>query len=250
MRVLKSLVFTLFTVVLACPAIALTEAVFLHKVMDSDSKAIIERKNGEQFIIEYGVGVLSIWRYVGKAVIISSPGIFLGVGSEIILPDENQRARIWNSKEVTNSMPTTNQGPLETMEDEVSLFDSSGKPTAYIDVKDEMTIYLWGGKPVAYIDLDSGDGSIYGFNGKHLGWFEKGIVRNHKGKVVGFVKGSVSSVITQIESIKSIKSLKSLKSLKDLKPLKPLFSQSFSEIPLKVFLGLGSTDDIQDILNE
>ncbi len=35
-----------------------------------------------------------------------------------------------------------------------------------------LTIYLWGGKPVAYLSAESDDGfHVYGFNGKHLGWF-------------------------------------------------------------------------------
>ena len=35
---------------------------------------------------------------------------------------------------------------------ERSLFNSDGKPVAYIDSDDEPTIYLWAGKPVAYLD--------------------------------------------------------------------------------------------------
>ncbi|WP_122922067.1 hypothetical protein [Brevibacillus nitrificans] len=48
-------------------------------------------------MIEYGVGVISIWMYEGKTVFISSPGIFAGAGSKVILPDVNQEAPIWNS---------------------------------------------------------------------------------------------------------------------------------------------------------
>lgn len=43
---------------------------------------------------------------------------------------------------------------------------------AYIDADDELTIYLWGGKPVAYLERDTGNEfHVYGFSGKHLGWF-------------------------------------------------------------------------------
>jgi hypothetical protein len=68
--------------------------------MDSDYKAIIQRRNGEMYLIEYGVGVISIWRYEGKAVLIHSPGLFCGVGSSIILPDDDQKARIWNAEQI------------------------------------------------------------------------------------------------------------------------------------------------------
>ncbi|RNB92676.1 hypothetical protein EDM56_00585 [Brevibacillus fluminis] len=84
------------------------ERVYLHKVMDSDSKALIVRANGDMYMIQYGVGVISIWRYEGKTVYISSPGLFAGVGSKIILPDVSQEARIWNSTFVENiNLPTT-----------------------------------------------------------------------------------------------------------------------------------------------
>lgn len=76
------------------------EAVAVLKVMDSDYKAIIQRRNGETFLIEYGVGVISIWRYEGKAVLIHSPGLFCGVGSSIILPDDDQKARIWDAEQI------------------------------------------------------------------------------------------------------------------------------------------------------
>jgi hypothetical protein len=61
-------------------------------------------------------------------------------------------------------------------EEETALFNSDGSPVAYIALEnDDLTIYMWSGKPVAYLESSSGGGfSIYGFNGKHLGWFVKG----------------------------------------------------------------------------
>jgi len=76
------------------------EAVAVLKVMDTDYKAIIQRGNGEMYLVEYGIGVISIWRYEGKVVLIHSPGLFCGVGSSIILPDEDQKARIWNAEQI------------------------------------------------------------------------------------------------------------------------------------------------------
>ncbi|HUI07262.1 MAG TPA: hypothetical protein VL486_09680 [Verrucomicrobiae bacterium] len=68
------------------------------KVMDIESKAIIQRANGEMYLIEYGVGALSLWRYEGKVVLVYSPGLFLGVGSSIVLPEVEEKARIWNAE--------------------------------------------------------------------------------------------------------------------------------------------------------
>jgi hypothetical protein len=79
-------------------AYASAEWVYVGKVFSNDDKGIIVRSNGEAYQIEKGVGCLSFWRYEGKRVLISSPGLFLGVGSELILPDAGQKCRIWDSE--------------------------------------------------------------------------------------------------------------------------------------------------------
>ena len=54
--------------------------------------------------------------------------------------------------------------------------------------KEELTIYMWSGEPVAYLMNDSAGGyHVYGFNGKHLGWFVGSVVRNHRGDAAGGV---------------------------------------------------------------
>lgn len=72
------------------------ERVVVTKAMDD--QAIITRSNGESFLIEKGIGCLSLWRYEGKEVLINSPGFFLGVGSSLLIPELDQQCRIWNSK--------------------------------------------------------------------------------------------------------------------------------------------------------
>ena len=54
---------------------------------------------------------------------------------------------------------------------------------------------------------DLNDENIYGFNGKHLGWFEEGIVFEHNGENIGFIE-SKCPVFTQFESFKSFKEFK------------------------------------------
>jgi hypothetical protein len=72
---------------------------------------------------------------------------------------------------------------------EITLFDYDGTPVAYIDTDEDLTIFLWNGTPVAYLSQSS----VYGFNGKHLGWFKKGIVWDREGYGVGFVEGAVNN---------------------------------------------------------
>ena len=76
------------------------EYVTLIKVLDNHDQGIIERRNGERWLIEKGVGALSFWRFEGKRIIIHSSGIFCGVGSKVILPDVDQEARIWSAEQI------------------------------------------------------------------------------------------------------------------------------------------------------
>ena len=124
--------------------------------------------------------------------------------------------------------------------EEISLFNSNGEPVAYIDTDDEdCTIYMWNGYPVAYLTTTSGDDfNIYGFNGKHLGWYSDGIVRDHQGYAVGFCKGAVSKY-TQYEPYKSYKQYKPYKSYKQYAPYKPYYKSSFSSESLALFLKKG-----------
>lgn len=123
-------------------------------------------------------------------------------------------------------------------DDEISLFDSKGRAIAYIAEDD--TIYLWDGKPVAYVDKAGASGrSIFGFNGKHLGWLKAEIIYDHDGNVVGGVKGAFRTA-TELEPLKGLKELKPLKSLQELPPLSPLFSKEWSAVPLRLFLEDGA----------
>jgi hypothetical protein len=120
--------------------------------------------------------------------------------------------------------------------EEVTLFSGKGKAAAYVAVDDEMTIYTWGGKPVAYLKPDKSGGGfhIYGFNGKHLGWFLQGVVRDHDGDAACAVKDRLKS--TDFEPFKSFKQFKSFK---EFAPFRPVFSKSFSSVTCSLFLAEG-----------
>lgn len=117
---------------------------------------------------------------------------------------------------------------------DISLFDNAGVPCAYISVEEEFTIYLWSGEPVAYLENDS----IWGFNGKHLGWLEDGLVREHKGYVVGFIAGAVDMRV-QKEPFKNFKKFKPLKSFKEFSPSKPSYKNQWSGNKLTLVLYKG-----------
>jgi hypothetical protein len=123
-------------------------------------------------------------------------------------------------------------------DDEISLFDQQGKAIGYIALDDGLTIYLWSGKPVAYLERDSERGfHVYGFNGKHLGWFVAGVVWDHSGNAGCAVKER--SKFTEFELFKALKQFKPFKSFKEFAPFRPAFTTSWSDTPCRLLLAEG-----------
>ncbi|SRR5258706_594038 len=121
-------------------------------------------------------------------------------------------------------------------DEEITLFNGKGKAIAYIAVSDEMTVYLWNGKPVGYLNPDKGAKGfhVFGFNGKHLGWFVEGIVRDHDGDAACAVKERLKA--TEYEPYKSYKEYKPYKDYTEYPPYRPVFSKSFSDVTCSMFL--------------
>ena len=69
---------------------------------------------------------------------------------------------------------------------EKTLYNAEGEAVAYISDGLTKAIYLWDGHPVAYLC----NYHVYGFNGRHLGWFMDGIVYDADGKRIGFTSTS------------------------------------------------------------
>ena len=129
------------------------------------------------------------------------------------------------------------------IDESTTLFNGGGSPEAYISFsEDNPTIYMWSGKPVAYLSSSvSGGFNVYGFNGKHLGWYVDGAVRNHEGNPVCGVHRVVREVsLPMPESPKSIKQLLPLKSSKELAPPRPLYRRQWSSTPCGLFLSDGA----------
>ncbi|MDO6681202.1 hypothetical protein Q4551_02780 [Oceanobacter sp. 5_MG-2023] len=126
-------------------------------------------------------------------------------------------------------------------ESEITLFAASGDASAYIALNEELTIYLWSGEPVAYLTEDSSGGyHVYGFNGKHLGWFVGGVVRDHKGDAACGKKEVMQS--TKYEPYKSYKQYKPYKAYKEYAPYRPYFSNNFGQLPCNFLLASGSAN--------
>jgi hypothetical protein len=124
-------------------------------------------------------------------------------------------------------------------QDEIALFNGHGRASAYIAVDDELTIYLWSGKPVAYLSSSENGGyDVYGFNGVHLGWFLKGVIRNHDGDAVCATKERMAT--TESEPFKGFKEFKPFKAFKEFAPFIPSFSSVWADEPCSLALAAGS----------
>jgi len=88
------------TLGIATGAAAAVEEVYVQKVFQGGDKAIVVRRDGSAYLIEKGVGCLSLESFVGRRVVVSSPGLFLGVGSTLLITERNQSCRIWSSEPV------------------------------------------------------------------------------------------------------------------------------------------------------
>ena len=115
---------------------------------------------------------------------------------------------------------------------EESLFDILGHPVAYISYDEEGTIYMWDGTPVAYLESDK---TLYGFNGKHLGWYENGQVRNLRGEITGFNR-LAADVYIGYEPYKSYKKYRPYRRYKEYPHFKPFYTISKARETLAQFL--------------
>ena len=113
------------------------------------------------------------------------------------------------------------------MPKELTFYNSTGDPVAYTE--DGEYIYLFSGEPVAYLQ----EGSLWDYDGHHLGRFEEGWIRDNKGNCVFFTdiaQGGPLKPLKSLMPLKSLKNLKSLKGLKELRPLRPLKSSTWSDL--------------------
>jgi hypothetical protein len=117
---------------------------------------------------------------------------------------------------------------------ETTLFNKHGRPVAYL-ADDRKTIYTWDGRAVAYILEDK----VYGWNGRHLGWFNDGTVFDIFGLRAGFVRNK-SPIPTQMEPLKPEKRLKPVKNPRQVPVAKPVLCYGYSQKTLEEMLEEGS----------
>ncbi|WP_460090641.1 4-fold beta flower protein [Pseudomonas sp. S2_E02] len=122
---------------------------------------------------------------------------------------------------------------------EVTLYDSAGHPVAYIADDGDKSIYLWKGHAVAYISEEK----IYGWNGKHLGWFVNGVLFDLRGHRVGSIGENCPRAL-YAQPAKFAKLAKYAKYARFAAFAKSALSTGYSNEPLEVFLKGGAVGNI------
>lgn len=117
---------------------------------------------------------------------------------------------------------------------EISLYDTDGRATMYI-ADDCETFYSWDGYPKCYLV----DEAIYGWRGKHLGWFSQGFVYDLDGYRIGYTKDA-SPRILYTERTKTIKKTQWTKSQRRAAHGRPYFRTADSSLSLAEYLGSDS----------
>jgi len=117
---------------------------------------------------------------------------------------------------------------------EISLYDTDGRATMYI-ADDGETIYDWDGYAKCYLVAEA----IYGWRGKHLGWFSNGVVYDLDGYVLGYTKDA-SPRILYTEWTKWTKKTHWTKSQRRMAHARPSLKPTNSQLSLAEYLGSDS----------
>lgn len=113
-------------------------------------------------------------------------------------------------------------------------YDQHGRPVAYSE--DSLHIYLFTGEPVAYLDGNA----VYGFNGKHFGWFENGWIRDLNGFCVFYTEDAAGGPVKPIKCIcpiKSVKQIQPIKCIQEIQRIRAVDSLGWSKLSGAQFFG-------------
>lgn len=154
---------------------------------------------------------------------------------KMINTDENESAGVTPLSSAHGGISSSTTVSQTSSDGEIALYDGAGSAVAYIATSEDLTIYTWAGRPVAYLDGEN----VYGFNGKHLGWFLDGRIYDHKGKVAG-TTAETAVVPLKSEPFKGFKQFKPFKAFEQFAPIQPILALSWSQLPLAILLSQGS----------
>lgn len=99
---------------------------------------------------------------------------------------------------------------------ESTFYDMSGRPIAYSD--DGRNVYAFSGQPLAYLEGDS----VFAFDGRHLGWWDRGWIRDHHGTCVAFTEAAAGGPPLPPRQALPAKGFKNAPPVRGFKHVKPV----------------------------
>lgn len=121
--------------------------------------------------------------------------------------------------------------PMEVILLEITLFNQSGSPTAYIDKTRKNAIFLWDGHAVGYIE----EGQVFSLKGDHIGWFEDDVFYNAEGFKLAATKWACP-MVTAYEPNKPDKFPFMLEVKADTKKMKKVLKNAYGHETLVEYL--------------
>jgi hypothetical protein len=97
-----------------------------------------------------------------------------------------------------------------------TFFDSGGRPIAYSD--DGRNVYAFSGHPLAYLEGDS----VFTYDGQHLGWWDRGWIRDHHGACVLFTEAAIGGPPLPARHVLPAKGFKNAPPARGFKHVKPV----------------------------
>ena len=114
---------------------------------------------------------------------------------------------------------------------EITFYNKTGHPQIYLSDEHENSFYTWDGHAVAYLYKDK----IYGWKGKHIGWYQDGSIYDLNGYKAGSIKEKCPCIV-YIENVKYVKYVQYSRYCRSSSYSKPLFSQSYCDMDLIDFI--------------
>lgn len=126
-------------------------------------------------------------------------------------------------------MPSTGMGSEND-----TIYDRYGKPI--LRLLDDGRFVDFGGQNIGYLDGQD----IYNYQGKHIGWYDKGIIRDHIGNCAGFGEEITATMapfppFKQIKPIPAITRIEPIRPIPQIPPIRPYDTFMWSDkelIPL------------------
>jgi hypothetical protein len=117
----------------------------------------------------------------------------------------------------------------------LDFYNYQGRPIAYI-ADDGISIYTYAGAPVAYLHQDR----IYGYNGRCLGWFINGWVRDLQGNAVFFTVNATGGPVRPVKAVRPVRGVRGVrpvKSVRQVAPVRPILTLNWSPLSGPGFFG-------------